>query len=1645
MHTDHSITSNVDTMSPSQPQPPHTSQGDNEAPTPGRSSLSNPRGNAPRAVRFSSEVQAFPDRPRPVVSAQIDVTEALARLPPANITEEDNNERIHEIPRRASPTPTPTPTRESSVKERVLQTVVDSPASSTDDLSTTGLMPKRRNRGYSLRTQLFQRRAQDDVTPSPPPGQGLARFETIPLQEGVGQGNGRRRASDEESAEKRGRRTLLSQYTDKALPNYSKWAVKRQGGALKRRVVEGYQFLRDLALRKQQFEDNGEGRVLILDAQHKDPLIDPRTKKPYIDNLIVSSRYTIYNFLPRQLYAQFSKIANCYFLLVSIMQMIPGWSTTGNYTTIVPLLFFLSISMAREGFDDVRRYRLDKVENNQETEVFRAYQPMEPGESIGPRVWQKIKWKDIRVGDIVRLHQNEWVPADLLLLNSSGENGVAYLETMALDGETNLKTRQALPKIREYCATDEALATFRTEITVEQPNQDLYNFDGKIAMDGDMIPLTNNDILYRGSILRNTSSITGFVIFSGEETKIRMNASKNARTKAPTLQKSVNKVVVIIVIFVILLAVFCTAAYQIWHKQYEREAWYLQDAKVAFMPIAAGFVILFNTLVPLSLYVTMEIVKLAQMLMLQMDIDMYDEVTDTPAEARTATINEELGQVSYVFSDKTGTLTDNIMLFRKISVAGYAWLHDLDLQQERRREDGKLYLRHKKRTTKKTIKRQKKEAMSRAKSMDVDRGIMRSQSIPLNGGEYGVVTMLEDAEEPPHWKPSAQPGKQQPVRNTIDLLEYLQTHPHTIFSRRARFFLLAIALYWGMWNTQAAASPDELALVNAAKELGYIVVDRSVNAVTVKTYPNGLEEQPMVEVYQILDVIEFSSKRKRMSIVLRFPDGRICLFCKGADSIIAERLRMKDIAQKKKADVRRSASMRKSVEAERYLARNSMNASRSRPSMQLARRSTADRMETIRDLDVWLKDRKDSVDDDSIYTRTSVQFDSRHSMAYGELKSPLLLEREFRSDLMDLVDDKIVLNDALVFERTFQHIDDFATEGLRTLLYGHKFLDNNEYQVWRKIYNEATTSLIDRQLKIENAAEIIETDLEVSGATAIEDKLQRGVPEAIDKIRRAGIKIWMLTGDKRETAINIGHSCRLIKDFSTVTILDSNDTDMTGTMAQAMLDLQDGHVAHSVIVVDGATLADIESDMTMMTLFLDLGVKADSVIVCRASPSQKATMVRCVRKKVQRSVTLAIGDGANDIAMIQEAHVGIGITGKEGLQAARCSDYSIAQFRFLQKLMFVHGRWCYIRTSKFILGTFYKETVFYLMQAIFQRHVGYTGTSLFESWSLSVFNTLFSSLPVIIPGVLSQDLHATTLLAVPELYRKGQHNEAFNIKVYLGWQFIAVCQAFIGFYIALLFVGLPSADSGDLFQFGSVIFTYVVILVIVKLQFLESRNWTAITWVTAVITTFGWFIWNMLLSGIYTNNKIYKVKGNFISHMGRNLSWWCAVLLSLAAAILFDVLVSTVRANMFPTDSDVFSELEHDPVVRFRLEEEAASELQMGWNRGKKKASEEIRREVEVEELLRNRPDDLQETSKSRTSRVIERPVSGAESSGSTNYLNPPYQKNSLRVDSRSIDSRSDLSISELDREASPAPPPARRISLPASSDLKSALKRRNS
>ncbi|KAK4089232.1 hypothetical protein Purlil1_6221 [Purpureocillium lilacinum] len=1317
--------------------------------------------------------------------------------------------------------------------------------------------------------------------------------------------------------------------------------VSRKERAMEQLALLYQRFIIEGPLRRKPLPPTAYGRHVPLCPSDvgSGGLIDERSGKPYIINFIRSSRYTVWDFIPKQLVFQFSKIGNLYFLIMAILQMVPGLSTVGRWTTAVPLGIFVAFSMGKEGYDDYRRYKLDKVENRSKASVLAcgvrsrddsrrasksqmgpddieetALRDLEGGgrPSMGADGWVTVQWQDVRVGDVLRLRRDQAAPADMVLLHATGPNGVAYIETMALDGETNLKSKHTCPLLVERCSTLDGITSTQATIVSEDPNLDLYSYDGKVTVDGETLPLSLNNVIFRGSTLRNTSEAIGLVVNSGEECKIRMNANKHVRAKKPAMQSIINKMVLFQILVVLGLAGGLTGGYYIWEPSVRASSFFptspVYNGYISFKEIFVGFIIMFNTLIPLSLYISMEIIKIGQFILVR-DVDMYDPETDTPMVANTTTILENLGQVSYVFSDKTGTMTQNLMRFRKLSVAGVACLHDMDVQRDEAAKHGK----GKGKDTPSSPAHMK--AVREDDDEDDDDMSFKAKPYPDRQGSLSPM---------PLWKSSVRP-EEEPEMKTEELLDYIQRKPNTTFSRKAKRFLLCIALCHtclpeikddGELAFQAA-SPDELALVEAARDLGFLLADRP--AQSIKLQMRDVDGSLHVETYQVLDVIEFSSKRKRMSIVIRMPDGRISVFCKGADNVIMSRLKLSHLAEQKAKDISRRASVRETFQQDKALRRMSEQGGSAKGT---PRTSFAMRRADSRDVREGLRP---SLGRRSTDLARLAQSDGVASWLNRcrteELPSPRA-STDLRARSFDhggsWVDESLAGNEAAVCERCFQHVDDFASEGLRTLLYAYRYVDEDWYASWKELYRKAETSLVDRQRLIEESGDQIEQKFELAGATAIEDKLQEGVPETIDKLRRANIKIWMITGDKRETAINIGHSARLCKPFSELYVLDVTEGNLQESMTAILNDVGRGMVPHSVLVVDGQTLTAVDADNELLLLFNDLVVRVDSVICCRASPSQKADLIKSIRRNVPDSMTLAIGDGANDIGMIQASHVGIGISGREGLQASRIADYSIAQFRFLQKLLFVHGRWNYLRTGKYVLATFWKEIVFFFLQAHFQQYTGYTGTSLFESWSLTVFNSAFTSLPVILLGIFDRDLAPETLLAVPELYTCGQRNQGFNFAQYFGWMIMGTAESLVIFF-TMYGVYAQSLFTNDtsLFATGMICFTVAVIFINIKLLMLEVHSKTAIIFGGLIISVGGWFLWNIILSAGYKRQVgPYIVRDSFLRNFGRELQWWVTMLLGLTVLVALELVAQGVRRVYWPTDQDLMQRIERDKGVR---------------------------------------------------------------------------------------------------------------------------------
>lgn len=796
-------------------------------------------------------------------------------------------------------------------------------------------------------------------------------------------------------------------------------------------------------------------------------------------------------------------------------------------------------------------------------------------EATGKARFHKDQWKNVQVGDFVRLYNEEPVPADVVVLNTSDPDGACYIETKNLDGETNLKVRQALHAGRKVKRSKECERTdFRIESEAPHPN--LYQYSGaarwnqKNAKDPDGIahemtePISINNLLLRGCSIRNTEWVLGVVVFTGQETKIMLNSGITPSKRAK-ISRDLNWNVIYNFIILFFMCLVSAIINGFSFGDTDSTIQYFEFGSYGGTAGLNGFItfwaaiILYQNLVPISLYISLEIIRTGQAFFIYSDTNMYYEKVDYPCTPKSWNISDDLGQIEYIFSDKTGTLTQNVMEFKKATVNGVPYGEAYTEAQAGLQKRQGIDTEEEGRKARTQIAADKTRMLGSLRKIH-DNPYLFDEDLTFVAPDF-----VDDL--------GGNAGEEQAAANEHFML--VLSLCHTVITERTPGNPPKLEL--------KAQSPDEAALVGTARDCGFTVIGRTRDGIIINKMGTDVE-------YTVMNTLEFNSTRKRMSAIIRMPDGRIILFCKGADSIIYSRL------------------------------------------------------------------------------------------AKGE-------QPELR-------------------QATAEHLEMFAREGLRTLCIAQREISEEEYQAWNADHEIAASSVEDREDKLEAVSDRIEQGLTLLGGTAIEDRLQEGVPDAISLLGDAGIKLWVLTGDKVETAINIGFSCNLLNNDMDLMVLriedESIDTaeaeldkhlanfDMTGSDAELKLAKKDHEPpppTHAVII-DGDSLRLVLNDR-LKQKFLLLCKNCKSVLCCRVSPAQKAAVVNMVKHGLD-VMTLSIGDGANDVAMIQEADVGVGIAGEEGRQAVMSSDFAIGQFRFLARLMLVHGRWCYRRMGETIANFFYK-------------------------------------------------------------------------------------------------------------------------------------------------------------------------------------------------------------------------------------------------------------------------------------------------------------------------------------------------------------------
>ncbi|XP_054239269.1 phospholipid-transporting ATPase VD [Indicator indicator] len=1282
----------------------------------------------------------------------------------------------------------------------------------------------------------------------------------------------------------------------------------------------------------QSSKTTGKHRIVIPCLGHFKEEYE-KVSKLYMNNKIRTTKYTLLNFLPRNLFEQFHRVANLYFLFLVVLNWVPLVEAFQKEITMLPLVAVLTIIAVKDGLEDYSRYKMDKQINNLVTKVY----------SRKEKKYMDKHWKNVNVGDFIRLSRNEIIPADMVLLYSSDLDGICYIETAGLDGETNLKQRQVVRGYSEQVSEIDP-ENFSSRIECESPNDDLNHFRGFVEHSNkDRVGLSKENLLLRGCTVRNTEAVVGIVVYAGHETKAMLNNS-GPHYKRSKLERKVNTDILWCVLLLVLMCLTGATGHGVWLSRYSEIPFFNipePDGKL-IPPALAGFnmfwtmIILLQVLIPVSLYVSIEIVKLGQIYLIQNDIDFYHEKTDSTIQCRALNIAEDLGQIQYIFSDKTGTLTENKMVFRRCSIAGQEYCHEenakrLESYQEVDSED-EGSADHQCGSSAHVSKCQGHNCTP------VNRPLNRKSLNQLLRRQDGT----DDASHPGHVAFSS------PIETDVlpdtQLLEkfsqissdsYQQPEEATSkFSLETMYitdFFLALAIC----NTVVVSVPNQPRQKMRLASLGRMPI-KSLEEIRQMFQRLSVRRQSSSPLPSVKE--SSSSSESPTSFVSKLSIFRMKLASPALDGAAQRAADPHRTDSPDNSQVPQAGGMGKVAAGGEHHSAASPGESSPVPRLCYEAESPdeAALVHAARAYKCVLQSRTPEQVTVDFAGLGSLTFQLLHILPFDSLRkrmsvvvrhplsnSVVVYTKGADSVMMDLVrtapeGPKLETEQKKIKERTQKHLDAYARRGLRTLCIAKKVMSDAEYAEWLNHHFLAETSIDNREALLLESAMRLETELTLLGATGIEDRLQEGVPDTIQALRRAGMKVWMLTGDKRETAVNIAYACQLLEPDDRIFTLKSQSRDacalvmskilediQKNTSAQKSPSQKPGNVCASPstqapgfsagLVIDGRTLEHVLHD-SLQNVFLELTAKCRAVVCCQATPLQKSVLVRLVRNKLQ-AMTLAVGDGANDVSMIQVADIGVGISGQEGMQAVMASDFAISHFRHLRKLLLVHGHWCYTRLTNMVLYYFYKNVAYVNLLFWYQFFCGFSGTSMTDYWILILFNLLFTSVPPILYGVLDKDVPAEILLQLPQLYMSSQKSGAYLPSTFWITLLDAFYQSLVCFFVPYF---TYNGSDIDIFSFGNPINTAALFTILFHLL-IECKS---LTWIHAAV-----MLGSILLYFVFTlvfgaACKTHSSPPNPYWVMEKQMAdpvFYLVCLLTTCVALLPRYLLRVLQGTLFPS------------------------------------------------------------------------------------------------------------------------------------------------
>ncbi|XP_075389211.1 putative phospholipid-transporting ATPase IIB isoform X2 [Tenrec ecaudatus] len=1032
-------------------------------------------------------------------------------------------------------------------------------------------------------------------------------------------------------------------------------------------------------------------------------------------NAIKNQKYNVFTFIPGVLYEQFKFFLNLYFLVVSCSQFVPALKIGYLYTYWTPLGFVLAVTIMREAIDEFRRFQRDKEMNSQ------LYSKL----TVRGKV--QVQSSDIQVGDLIIVEKNQRIPSDMVFLRTSEKAGSCFIRTDQLDGETDWKLKVAVSCTQRLPALGD-LFSIRAYVHAQKPQLDIHAFEGTFTREDSEPPVQESlgiDNTLWASTVVASGTVIGVVIYTGKETRSVMNTS-HPKNKIGLLDLELNQLTkALFLALVALSAVMVTLQGFVgpWYRNLFR------------------FLLLFSYIIPISLRVNLDMGKAAYGWMIMRDEHIPGTVV------RTSTIPEELGRLVYLLTDKTGTLTQNEMVFKRLHLGTVSY--GTDTMDEIQSHVITSY----------------SQAPSQAPGSAASSTPPRKGQASAPKVRKSVSSRIHDAVKAIALCHNVTPVYESRAGGTGET-EHAEADQD--FSDENR--------------TYQASSPDEVALVQWTESVGLTLVSRDLASMQLKT-PGG-----QILTYHVLQVFPFTSESKRMGIIVRDEStAEITFYMKGADVAMATIVQYNDWLEEECGNMAREGLR----------------------TLVVARKSLTE--EQYQDFE-------------SRYSQAKLSLHDRALKVAAVVES---LEREMELLCLTGVEDQLQADVRPTLEMLrnagIKAVQDTIgapgggpdrTVGVSVssprLLGGWPFrrAQGPEEGVLRTQASQPSRVAGRGPSQLSNPLLGTQNPVCVGLAHVPSPAGEEGGCRVFISLGRP--QIWMLTGDKLETATCIAKSSHLVSRTQDIHVFRP-----VTSRGEAHLELNAFRRKHDCALV-------ISGDALEVCLkfyeheFVELACQGPAVVCCRCSPTQKAHIVRLLQQHTGKR-TCAVGDGGNDVSMIQAADCGIGIEGKEGKQASLAADFSISQFRHIGRLLMVHGRNSYKRSAALGQFVMHRGLVISTMQAVFSSVFYFASVPLYQGFLMVGYATIYTMFPVF-SLVLDQDVKAETALLYPELYKDLTKGRSLSFKTFLVWVLISVYQG------GILMFGALALFESEFVHVVAISFTALILTELLMVA-LTIRTW----------------------------------------------------------------------------------------------------------------------------------------------------------------------------------------------------------------------------